>query len=117
MNRPLPKEIAEQAEIIAEFARREGLDCYPTIFEMLSSEQISQVAAYGGFPQRYPHWRFGMEFERVRKQHRYGLSKIYEMVIKTNPCYAYLLQDNDFVAHKTVIGYGHGLSALFKNNT
>ena len=116
MNRPLPKEIAEQAEIIAEFARREGLDCYPTIFEMLSSEQISQVAAYGGFPQRYPHWRFGMEFERLRKQHRYGLSKIYEMVINTNPCYAYLLQDNEFVDHKTVIAHVYGHSDFFKNN-
>ena len=51
----LPKEIAEQAEIIAQHARKEGLDFYPVLYEMLSSEQISQVAAYGGFPKRYPH--------------------------------------------------------------
>ncbi|MGB0717043.1 MAG: SpoVR family protein, partial [Phycisphaerae bacterium] len=115
-NRQLPKEIAEQAEIIADHARREGLDFYPTIFEMLTSEEMSQVAAYGGFPQRYPHWRFGMDFEKLRKQHRYGLGRIYEMVINNNPCYAYLLNDNMMVDHKTVIAHVYGHCDFFKNN-
>jgi len=117
MNRILSKEIAEQAEIIAEHARREGLDFYPTIFEMLSSQQMSQVAAYGGFPKRYPHWRFGMEYEKLRKQHTYGLGRIYEMVINNDPCYAYLLSDNMFVDHKTVIAHVYGHCDFFKNNT
>ncbi len=117
MHRVLPKEIAEQAEIIADHARREGLDFYPTIFEMLSSEEISQVAAYGGFPKRYPHWRFGMQYEKLRKQHKYGLSKIYEMVINNDPCYAYLLSDNMMVDHKTVIAHVYGHCDFFKNNT
>ncbi len=116
MNEPLPKAIAEQADIIAGYARTEGLDFYPTIFEMLSSEQISQVAAYGGFPQRYPHWRFGMEFEKLRKQHKYGLGKIYEMVINNDPCYAYLLNDNMMVDHKTVIAHVYGHCDFFKHN-
>ena len=94
MRRVLPKILAEYAESIAEYARLEGLDFYPTIFEMLESDEMSQVAAYGGFPQRYPHWRFGMEYDRLRKQHTYGLGKIYEMVINNDPCYAYLLRDN-----------------------
>lgn len=116
MNNRLPREIAEQAEIIAEHARREGLDFYPTVFEMLSADQMSQIAAYGGFPQRYPHWRFGMEYERLRKQQRYGLSRIYEMVINNNPCYAYLLNDNMFVDHKTVIAHVYAHCDFFKNN-
>lgn len=116
MNQPLPREIQEQAELIAGYARREGLDFYPTVFEMLSAEQVSQVAAYGGFPQRYPHWRFGMEYERLRKSHRYGLSRIYEMVINNNPCYAYLLNDNMMVDHKTVIAHVYGHGDFFKNN-
>ena len=67
----LPPDIAEQAERIAEYARARGTRLLPgTIFEMLRSEEISQVAAYGGFPKRYPHWRFGMEYERLRKQHK-----------------------------------------------
>jgi len=116
IDRILPKEIAEQAEIIAGYARREALDFYPVIFEQLTSEQISQVAAYGGFPQRYPHWRFGMEFEKLRKQHKYGLGKIYEMVINTDPCYAYLLNDNAMVDHKTVIAHVYAHCDFFKNN-
>jgi stage V sporulation protein R len=116
MIRTLPQHLAELAERIAEYARREELDFYPTIFEMLTSEEMSQVAAYGGFPQRYPHWRFGMDFERLRKQHRYGLGKIYEMVINNNPCYAYLLDDNMLVDHKTVIAHVYAHCDFFKNN-
>jgi stage V sporulation protein R len=112
----LPKLIAKEAETIADFARREELDFYPTVFELLNAEQMAQVAAYGGFPQRYPHWRFGMEYERLRKQHSYGLSRIYEMVINTNPCYAYLLTDNMFVDHKTVIAHVYAHCDFFKNN-
>ncbi len=116
MIRTLPKEIAEHAERIAEHARREGLDFFPTIFEMLEAEEMTQVAAYGGFPQRYPHWRFGMDYEKLRKQHSYGLSRIYEMVINTNPCYAYLLADNAMVDHKTVIAHVYAHCDFFKHN-
>ncbi len=112
----LPPEIAEHAETIAKYARREELDFYPTIFELLTAKQIGQIAAYGGFPQRYPHWRFGMEYERLRKQHRYGLGRIYEMVINNNPCYAYLLIDNMAVDHKTVIAHVYAHCDFFKNN-
>ena len=77
---------------------------------------MSQVAAYGGFPQRYPHWRFGMEYEQLRKQQEYGLSRIYEMVINNDPCYAYLLNDNMPVDHKTVIAHVYAHCDLFKNN-
>lgn len=116
MNTMLPLEIARLAVEIETLARREELDFFPTIFEMVNAEQMSQMAAYGGFPQRYPHWRFGMEYERLRKSHRYGLSRIYEMVINNNPCYAYLLQDNMMVDHKTVIAHVFAHCDFFKNN-
>ncbi len=113
----LPREIAEQAEIIAEYARREGLDFFETIFEHVDYDQITQIAAYGGFPQRYPHWRFGMDYEKLRKQQVYGLSKIYEMVINNDPCYAYLLSENTMTDHKLVIAHVYGHCDFFKNNT
>lgn len=116
MLRMLPKELAEQAETIAGYARREGLDFYPTVFELLTSGEMNQVAAYGGFPQRYPHWRYGMEFERLRKQHTYGLGRIYEMVINNDPCYAYLLEDNALVDQKTVMAHVYAHCDFFKNN-
>ena len=76
---------------------------------MLDFNQMNQVAAYDGFPSRYPHWRFGMEFERLRKSYAYGLHRIYEMVINTEPCYAYLLASNLAIDQKLVMAhvYGH----------
>ena len=75
-------------------ARAYGLDFYGTIFEVLDFDEISEIAAMGGFPTRYPHWRFGMEYQQLSKGYRYGLQKIYEMVINNDPCYAYLLRCN-----------------------
>ena len=65
---------------------------------------------------RYPHWRFGMEFEHLTKSHIYGLSKIYEMVINNNPAYAYLLEGNSLVDQKMVIAHVLGHVDFFKNN-
>jgi len=95
---PRKKQIREQA-------RSYGLDFFPVIFEMCDYEQMNQIAAYGGFPQRYPHWRFGMEYEKLRKQHHYGLGRIYEMVINNDPCYAYLQESNQLVDQKLVIAH------------
>ena len=112
----LTRELAEQVELVAGYAREEGLDFYDTVFEVLDFDEINLVAAYGGFPQRYPHWRFGMEYERLRKQHTYGLGKIYEMVINNDPCYAYLLRDNALVDQKTVMAHVFAHCDFFKNN-
>ncbi len=116
VNSRLPEDLARWAEVIAQHARDEGLDFFETLFEMLDPDQITQVAAYGGFPQRYPHWRFGMEYERLQRSHRYGLSKIYEMVINNNPCYAYLMNDSHPVDYKTVIAHVYAHCDFFKNN-
>src|SRR4029077_8489454 len=78
---PFPAELLAAKKQIREQARSYGLDFFPVIYEMCDWEQMNQIAAYGGFPQRYPHWRFGAEYERLSKQHHYGLGRIYEMVI------------------------------------
>jgi stage V sporulation protein R len=98
------------------YAQEFGLDYFPVLFEMLDWKQINMVAAYGGFPNRYPHWRFGMEYERLMKSYSYGLSKIYEMVINNNPCYAYLLHSNTDMDQKMVMAHVYGHSDFFKNN-
>ena len=97
-------------------ARNFGLDFFPVIFEMLDDEQINMVASYGGFPTRYPHWRFGMQYEYMQKSYGYGLHKIYEMVINNNPCYAYLLNSNQLVDQKLVIAHVFAHCDFFKNN-
>ncbi len=104
-----------QAEIEGH-ARAMGFDFSPIVYEMCSHETISEVAAYGGFPTRYPHWSFGMEFERLSKGYGYGLQKIYEMVINTDPVYAYLLDVNAPVDQKLVIAHVCGHAHFFKQN-
>jgi stage V sporulation protein R len=113
---PFPEELLAAKKQIRERARSYGLDFFPVIFEMCDYEQMNQIAAYGGFPQRYPHWKFGMEYERLRKQHHYGLGRIYEMVINNDPCYAYLQESNALVDQKLVIAHVYGHCDFFKNN-
>lgn len=101
---------------IEKHAKEYGLDFFPVVFEVVDYDTISQLAAYGGFPVRYPHWRFGMEYDQLSKGYRYGLQKIYEMVINTNPCYAYLMQSNALVDQKLVIAHVYAHCDFFKNN-
>jgi stage V sporulation protein R len=107
----------ERARVeIEKHAKSYGLDFFPTIFELVDHDELNEVAAFGGFPTRYPHWRFGMEFDRLQKGYRYGLSKIYELVINNNPCYAYLMKSNSMVDQKLVISHVYGHCDFFKNN-
>ncbi|MFW5878455.1 MAG: SpoVR family protein, partial [Myxococcota bacterium] len=66
--------------------------------------------------RRYPHWRFGMDYDRLSKGYEFGLSKIYEMVINNDPCYAYLLESNPWVDQKTVMAHVYAHNDFFKNN-
>ena len=97
-------------------ARDYGLDFFPILYEVLDYKTMNEVAAYGGFPTRYPHWRFGMDYEQLSKGYEFGLQKIYEMVINTNPAYAYLLEGNSLVDQKTVMAHVCGHVDFFKNN-
>ncbi|HEY0139068.1 MAG TPA: SpoVR family protein, partial [Nannocystis sp.] len=104
-----------QAEIKS-YADEFGLDTFPVRFEPVDYRHMCEIAAYDGFPTRYPHWRFGMEYDHMLKSHTYGLSKIYELVINTNPCYAYLLEGNSLVDQKLVMAHVYGHCDFFKNN-
>ncbi|MCX4242811.1 SpoVR family protein [Paraliomyxa miuraensis] len=104
-----------QAEIQG-YADEYSLQYFTQVFEIVDYEQMCEIAAYGGFPVRYPHWRFGMEYDHMIKSHTYGLSKIYELVINTDPCYAYLLEGNSFADQKLVMCHVYGHNDFFKNN-
>ncbi len=101
---------------IQEHAREFGLDFFKVIFEVLDFSQLNEIASYGGFPTRYPHWKFGMEYEKLQKGYTYGLQKIYEQVINNDPCYAYLLETNNIVDQKMVMAHVYGHCDFFKNN-
>ena len=116
LHRQLPQDLADIQKIMEGHAREYGLDFFETNFEVVDVEELSMFAAYTGFPVRYPHWRFGAQYDELIKGHSYGLQKIYEMVINTNPCHAYLLDTNGIGDQKLVIAHVYGHCDFFKNN-
>ena len=112
----LSPELREHMEAIKAKAREYGLDFFEVVYEVLDFRTMNQIAAYGGFPVRYPHWRWGMEFESLSKRDAYGMGRIYEMVINNDPCYAYLQESNAVVDQKLVMAHVYGHSDFFKNN-
>jgi len=112
----LPDHLEEARIKIEAIAEEMGLDFFETRFLMVDFDNLNEIAAYGGFPTRYPHWRHGMQFEGLIKGYEYGLSKIYELVINNDPCYAYLMRSNDDVSQKMVMAHVFGHCDFFKNN-
>ena len=114
--RALPMDLEDARVKIQAIAKSHGLDFFETIFEMCDYDEINMIASYQGFPTRYPHWRWGMEYLQMQRGYEYGLQKIYEMVINTDPAYAYLLDNNAFVDQKLVMAHVYGHVDFFKNN-
>ncbi|MHB8075252.1 SpoVR family protein [Desulfosporosinus fructosivorans] len=103
------------ANDIAQVARGMGLDFYPVNFEIVPAETLYTFGAYG-MPVRFTHWSFGKAFYRMKTQYDLNLSRIYELVINTNPAYAFLLEGNRLTQNKLVIGHVYAHVDFFKNN-
>jgi stage V sporulation protein R len=112
----LTPELAAIRDETRDLAKSYGLDFYEVIFELVDHDELNMIASYGGFPVRYPHWRFGMEYEHLSKSYAYGLSKIYELVVNNDPCYAYLMRSNSITEQKLVMAHVYGHCDFFKNN-
>ncbi|MEO7904877.1 MAG: SpoVR family protein, partial [Candidatus Saccharimonadales bacterium] len=91
------------------------LDPFPTHFEVAPATMINQIGAYG-IPGRFSHWTFGRQYRQMKTQYDYGLSKIYELVINSNPSQAYLLENNPPIDNKFVMAHVLGHTDFFKNN-
>ncbi|MFD6440744.1 SpoVR family protein [Peribacillus sp. NPDC060186] len=100
---------------ITEIATGFGLDFYPMRYEICPSEIIYTFGAYG-MPTRFSHWSFGKQFHKMKLQYDFGLSKIYELVINSNPCYAFLLDSNSLVQNKLIVAHVLAHCDFFKNN-
>lgn len=112
----IPDELAALMPKIFKAVRDFGCDFYPTVVQMLTYDEISEVAAYGGFPVRFPHWKWGMEYEELQRGYEHGMHRIYEMVINTNPCYIYCLDSNTLIDNVTVVAHALFHNDFFKNN-
>jgi stage V sporulation protein R len=82
--------LEKAVENITAKASEFGLDFYAMHFEICPVEIIYTFGAYG-MPTRYTHWTYGKAYHKMKTQYDYNLSRIYEMVINYNPCYAFLL--------------------------
>ncbi|KKM08985.1 stage V sporulation protein R [Clostridiales bacterium PH28_bin88] len=109
------KVLEKAVEDIAGIARGLGLDFYDMRFELCPADILYTFGAYG-MPTRFSHWSFGKAFYRMKTQYDYNLSRIYELVINSDPCYAFLLEGNSLVQHKLVIAHVFAHSDFFKHN-
>jgi len=95
-----------------------GLDYYPEQIELISSEQMLDCYSSVAMPLMYNHWSFGKSFIQNEKSYRKGQTGLaYEVVINTNPCIAYLVENNTMTLQALVLAHalaGHG--SFFKNN-
>jgi stage V sporulation protein R len=106
-------------EAIESVARDDlGLDVYPNQVEVISSEQMLDAYASLGMPILYRHWSFGKRFARDQRLYQKGLTGLaYEIVINSNPCISYNMEDNSAALHTLVMAHAaFGHNHFFKNN-
>ncbi|HVG39697.1 MAG TPA: SpoVR family protein [Pyrinomonadaceae bacterium] len=109
------KELEKALEQIWEIALKFGLDPFPTRFEIVPATVMYEIGSYA-LPGRYSHWTFGKAYHRMKTMYDFGLSRIYEVVINTNPSYGFLLETNSPIQNKLVMAHVLGHVDFFKNN-
>jgi len=95
-----------------------GLDVYPNQIEIISSEQMLDAYSSHGMPLMYKHWSFGKHFARDQIYYQKGWTGLaYEIVINSNPCIAYLMEENTMTMQALVMAHAcFGHNHFFKNN-
>jgi stage V sporulation protein R len=109
------KELYRAIDEITEIASEFGLDFYPMRYEICPADIIYTFGAYG-MPTRFSHWSFGKQFHKMKLQYDLGLSQIYELVINSDPCYAFLLDTNSLIQNKLIVAHVLAHCDFFKNN-
>lgn len=103
---------------ISGIAKEYGLDTYPNQIEVISSEQMMDAYASVGMPLGYNHWSYGKQFLNVQQSYKRGqMGLAYEIVINSNPCIAYLMEENTMTMQALVIAHAcYGHNSFFKGN-
>jgi len=103
---------------IAKIAGEYKLDTYPNQIEIITSEQMLDAYASNGLPVGYPHWSYGKEFIRNEQAYKRGMQGLaYEIVINSDPCIAYLMEENTITTQALVIAHAsYGHNSFFKGN-
>ncbi len=105
-------------EVIRRTAARFGIDTYPNQLEIITAEQMMDAYASVGMPVNYRHWSYGKEFISTEKNYRRGhMGLAYEIVINSNPCISYLMEENTMAMQALVIAHAaYGHNSFFKGN-
>ncbi|CAN7714092.1 MULTISPECIES: SpoVR family protein [unclassified Ensifer] len=95
-----------------------GLDVYPNQIEIISSEQMLDAYSSVGMPLMYQHWSFGKRFVFESQLYQKGYRGLaYELVINSNPCITYLMEENTMPMQALVTAHAaFGHNHFFKNN-
>lgn len=112
-------ELIEQYDTeIAKIAKEFKLDTYPNQIEVISAEQMMDAYSSVGMPVGYHHWSFGKQFLNTSKRYKRGqMGLAYEIVINSNPCIAYLMEENTITMQALVIAHAaYGHNSFFKGN-
>ena len=110
--------IDEYNQHIARIAESYRLDIYPIQLEIITAEQMMDAYASSGMPVNYRHWSFGKHFVSTERHYRAGrMGLAYEIVINSNPCIAYLMEENSMTMQALVIAHAaYGHNSFFKGN-
>jgi stage V sporulation protein R len=100
----------------AALAAKLGLEPYPVNYWIVDYDEMNELIAYGGFQHRYPHWRWGMQYDRQQKQSQFLGGKAFEIVNNDNPAHAFLQESNSLADQKAVITHVEAHSDFFNNN-
>ncbi|SFR54243.1 stage V sporulation protein R [Halogeometricum rufum] len=109
-------ELEEPVREAGNLARKLGLEPYPVNYWVVDYDEMNQLIAYGGFQRRYPHWRWGMTYDRQQKQDQFGMGKAFEIVNNDNPSHAFLQESNSLADQKAVITHVEAHADFFSNN-
>jgi stage V sporulation protein R len=112
-------ELVEQYhEVIRATAKRFGLETYPNQLEVITAEQMMDAYASVGMPVNYRHWSFGKEFIANERSYRRGqMGLAYEIVINSDPCISYLMEENTTAMQALVIAHAaYGHNSFFRGN-
>jgi len=110
------RELAEPAREANALARKLGLDPYDVQYWVVDHDEMNELIAYDGFQTRYPHWRWGMKYEKQRKQTQFLGGKAFEIVNNDDPSNAFLQVSNDLADQKAVITHVEAHADFFNNN-
>lgn len=112
----ISEDLEQVVEDSQELAKKLGLEPRDVKYWIVDNEEMNELISYGGFQHRYPHWRWGMQYDQQKKKNQFQGGKAFEIVNNDDPCHAFLQMSNDVADQKAVITHVEAHSDFFANN-